>query len=206
MTELEKMSAGKFYKPVDMKIILKRTRARMLADKFNRTRAWNIPKRNRIIKKLFPYGGKNAFFEPNIHVEYGFNVTFGDNFYMNFDCKLLDVAKISIGKDVMFGPNVTVATPMHPLIADERIQKQYKDGFYDLEYAKPITIGNNVWLASGVIVCGGVTIGDNCVIGAGSVVTRDIPANSLAAGVPCKVIRQITDDDRLYPEKEWRSY
>lgn len=205
MTELEKMIAGEFYKPVDIKIILKRTRARMLADRFNRTRAWNIPKRTRIIKKLFPKGGKNAFFEPNIRVEYGFNVTYGENFFMNFDCRLLDVAPIKIGDNVMFGPNVTVATPMHPLVADERRQKQREDGFYDLEYAKPITIGNDVWIASSVTICGGVTIGDNCVIAAGSVVTRDIPPNSLAAGVPCKVIREITEEDRMYPEKLWKN-
>lgn len=201
MTELEKMCAGKFYNPTDFKIILKRTRARMLADKFNRTKAWNIPKRKRIIKKLFPNGGKNAFFEPTIRIEYGFNVTYGDNFFMNFDCKLLDVTTITIGNDVMFGPNVTIATPMHPLVADERAQKQRDDGFYDLEYAKPIKIGNNCWLASGVTVCGGVEIGDNCVIAAGSVVTRDIPSDSLAAGVPCKVIRKITEADRMFPEK-----
>lgn len=204
MTELEKMSEGKIYNPTVRELTAARVRARTLVDKYNRTRAKQFLKRGRIIAKLFPNGGRNAFFEPNIRVEYGFNVTFGENFYMNFDCSLLDVGKITIGDNVMFGPNVTLATPMHPLAAEERIQQEREDGFYDLEYSKPITIGNNVWIAASVTVCGGVVIGDNAVIGAGSVVTRDIPADSLAAGVPCRVIRKITDADRIYPEKAHR--
>lgn len=171
----------------------------MLADRYNRTRAWQLLTRMRLIKKLFPNGGKMPYFEPNIRVEYGFNVKFGNNFFMNFDCKLLDVAPIEIGDGVMFGPNVIIATPFHPMVADERIIKDYGDGTYDLEYSAPIKIGNNVWIASSVTVCGGVTIGDNTVIGAGSVVTKDIPSGVFAAGVPCKVIREITDEDRLYP-------
>ena len=197
-TNREKMISGEFYNPIGWDILFARTRARCLADRFNRTRAWSIPHRNAIIRKLFPNGGKNAFFEPPIHVEYGFNTRFGDNFYMNFDCQLLDVAPITIGNNVMFGPRVTVATPCHPLVADERIAHEYADGFHDWEYAKPVEIGNNVWIASGVIVCGGVKIGDNSVIAAGSVVTRDVPAGVLAGGVPCKVIREITDADRMF--------
>ena len=116
----ERMIGGEFYNPMDRELLLARTRARMLADKFNRTRAWNIPTRTRIIKKLFPNGAEGAFFEPNIRTEYGFNVRFGKNFYMNFDCQLLDVAPIEIGDNVMFGPRVTVATPMHPFTTPNR--------------------------------------------------------------------------------------
>ncbi len=199
MTEFEKMREGKFYNPVEKGIIVKRTHARMLADRFNRTHAWNIVRRTHLIHKMFPHHGKGAFFEPPLHIEYGVNTTFGDDFFMNFNCMILDVSKVTIGDGVMFGPNVTIATPMHPMLAEERMVKDYPDGHHDLEYSKPITIGNYVWLASGVTVCGGVTIGDNVVVGAGSVVTRDLPPNTFCAGVPCKVIRQLTDADRIFP-------
>lgn len=197
-TNKEKMIAGEFYNPIDKRLLFDRTRARCLADRFNKTHAWNILRRTHLIKKLFPNGGKGAFFEPSIRVEYGYNVTFRKNFYMNFDCQLLDVAPIKIGDNVMFGPRVTVATPCHPFVADERIAHKYEDGFHDWEYAKPVDIGDNVWIAAGVTVCGGVKIGSNSVIAAGSVVVRDIPEGVLAAGVPCKVIRKITDEDRMF--------
>ncbi|MBR1746885.1 MAG: sugar O-acetyltransferase [Clostridia bacterium] len=195
------MRQGKIYNPTDKLLLYKRIRTRMLADKYNRTHAWNNFRRFRLIKKIFPHGEKGAFFEPNIRVEYGENVTFGKNFYMNFDCSLLDVATIEIGDNVMFGARVTVATPVHPLLADERRMQDYGDGFYDLEYSRPVKIGNDVWVASNVTICGGVTIGDNAVIGAGSVVTRDIPPNVFAAGVPCRVVRPLTEEDRLEPKK-----
>lgn len=194
----ERMIAGEFYNPNDKELILARVRARMLADRFNKTKAWNIPYRTRLIKKMFPNGADGAFFEPNIRIEYGFNVKFGKNFYMNFDCQLLDVAPIEIGDNVMFGPRVTVATPMHPFVSEERAISTYSDGVHDWEYARPVKIGDNVWVASSATICGGVTIGSDTVIAAGSVVTRDIPSGVLAAGVPCKVIRPITDADRLF--------
>jgi maltose O-acetyltransferase len=105
---------------------------------------------------------------------------------------------VTIGDNVLIGPNVTIATPMHPLVPEERNVREREDGsLYNLEYAKPITIEQNCWLAANVVVCGGVTIGEGSVIGAGSVVTRDIPPHSIAAGNPCRVIRQVTDDDRM---------
>ena len=197
-SQKERMIAGEFYNPNDKELILARVRARMLADRFNRTKAWNIPYRTRLIKKMFPNGADGAFFEPNIRIEYGFNVKFGKNFYMNFDCQLLDVAPIEIGDNVIFGPRVTVATPMHPFVSEERAISTYSDGVHDWEYARPVKIGDNVWVASSATICGGVTIGSDTVIAAGSVVTRDIPSGVLAAGVPCKVIRPITDADRLF--------
>lgn len=203
MNEFENMRRGELYKSNDPKLLLKRIHTRMLVDRFNKTHAWNIPRRFHLIKKIFPNGSKGAFFEPNIRVEYGENVTFGKNFFMNFDCTLLDVATIEIGDDVMFGSRVMIATPVHPLLAEERKMQDYGDGFYDLEYAKPVKIGNGVWLASNVTVCGGVTIGDGAVIGAGSVVTRDIPENVFAAGVPCRVIRPLTEEDRMNVKKEY---
>ena len=155
MTEREKMCSGQLYNPTDRRLMADRLRARMLADKYNRTRAFSFLKRARIIKKLFPNGGKNAFFEPSIRTEYGYNVTFGDNFYMNFDCQLLDVAPITIGDNVLFGPRVVVATPCHPMLSGS-------------------------------------------VIAAGSVVVRDIPPCVLAAGVPCKPIREITKKEGMF--------
>ena len=179
-SQKERMISGEFYNPVDKELTRARIRARYLVDIFNRSRAWNIPFRSFLIKRIFPNGAPGAFFEPNIRVEYGFNVTFGKNFYMNFDCQLLDVAPIKIGDNVMFGPRVTVATPVHPFVAEERAISVYEDGEHDWEYAKPVTIG------------------DGSIIAAGSVVTRDIPAGVLAAGVPCKPIRPITDEDRMF--------
>lgn len=198
MSEKDNMINGRLYNPLDKRLIIDRLRARLLADKYNRTRAFSFWKRRRIIKKLFPKGGNSPYFEPSVRVEYGYNTTFGKNFYMNFDCQLLDVAPITIGDDVMFGPRVVVATPCHPLVAEERIAHVYEDGEHDWEYAKPVEIGNNVWVASNVTICGGVKIGDNSVIAAGSVVVRDIPAGVLAAGVPCKPVREITEEDRIF--------
>lgn len=133
-----------------------------------------------------------------IYFDYGCNTTFGKFSGANFNFTCLDVCPVTIGDNVMIGPNVTLATPMHPLLPDERNIRQREDGsVYNLEYAKPIVIENDCWLASNVIVCGGVTIGEGSVIGAGSVVTRDIPPHSLAAGNPCKVIRKITEMDRI---------
>jgi maltose O-acetyltransferase len=194
------MSSGCFYRGNDALLFLDRVKARHLVGVFNRTTEWQLWKRARLIRRLFPHGGKNAFFEPPIRTEYGYNVFFGENFYMNFDCMLLDVCPIKIGDNVMFGPRVIVATPCHPLLAEERIQQQWDDGFYDLEYGKPITIGSGVWVASGSIICGGVSIGEGSVIAAGSVVVRDIPPRVLAGGAPCKVIRPLTEKDRLSPE------
>ena len=196
----EVMSSGCFYRGNDTALFFDRVKARRLAGAFNRTAEWQLWKRARLIRRLFPHGGKNAFFEPPLRTEYGYNVSFGDNFYMNFDCMLLDVCPITIGDNVMFGPRVIVATPCHPLLMEERIQQQWDDGFYDLEYGKPITIGSGVWVASGSIICGGVSIGEGSIIAAGSVVVRDIPPHVLAGGVPCRVIRPLTEEDRLFPE------
>lgn len=201
--EYQKMRGGELYNPTDPYLTRCRTQARAGADRYNRTSAYHFHTRTRMIQRLIPQHGTNFFLEPPIHLEYGTNIRFGNNFYCNFDCMLMDVAPIVIGDDVMFGPRVTLATPMHPLVGDERRIQQYPDGEYDLEYAKPITIGDRVWLATGVTVCGGVSIGSDVVVGAGSVVTRDIPAGMLAAGAPARVIRPITDADRLNP---WATY
>lgn len=201
--EFQKMISGKLYNCTDRYIILKHARALILADRFNRTHIWNLPYRDHLLKRLIPNHGKKFFILNNLRVEYGCNITFGDDFFANFDCTMLDVAPIKIGNSVMFGARVTIATPMHPLLAQERIIQQYPSGYHDLEYAKPVTIGDGVWIASNVTICGGVTIGNNTIVAAGSVVTRDLPDNSLCAGVPCKVLRKLDEDDRI---NVWDTY
>lgn len=138
--------------------------------------------------------GKIAYFEPPFYCEYGTHIFLGENFYANTGCVMLDVAKITIGKNAMLGPGVSIYTAGHPIHPDGRTK--------GLEYGIPITIGDNVWIGGSSVILPGVKIGNNVVIGAGSVVTKDIPDNVCAAGNPCKVIREITDDDRRYYFKE----
>ena len=203
VSEYDKMVTGKIYNQADMKIVFKMAKGHLLCSKLNRTSMIFQSKRNRIIKKLFGHvAGEPYYIASPLYVQYGENVSIGKNFVSNFNLVMLDGGKIDIGDDVMMAPNVTLATELHPMLAEERkvfrsSHKQPSNYRGDYEYTKPIKIENGVWLCANVTVCPGVTIGENSVIGAGSVVTRDIPANVLACGVPCKVIREITDEDRI---------
>lgn len=202
MTEKEKMLAGKIYDTSDSEIGKLRLQAHKLSAKYNLTTEDETGKREKILQKLLP-DGNGACLQGPIYFDYGVFTKFGKNCFANFNFIVLDCAPVTIGDDVFFGPNCTLATPVHPLCTSDRKMRVKPDGtVYDLEYAKPITIGKGCWLASNVVVTGGVTIGENCIIGAGSVVTRDIPPDSFAAGVPCKVIRKITEEDKLsnHPE------
>lgn len=135
---------------------------------------------------------------PDIHFDYGCNTRIGKRFFSNVHFTVLDVAPVEIGDDVLVGPNVTICTPTHPLVPEERVVQKREDGsVYSLEYARKIVIGNRVWIGAGVIINPGVHIGDEVVIGSGSVVTRDVPRGVVAAGVPCRVIRNITEADRI---------
>ena len=198
MTEREKMLQGLLYDPTDPELSQLLLKARKLARRYNQTDE-DEPKLQRAILEDLLAGTENIpMLQAPIYFDYGCNTYFGKNCSANFNFTCLDVCPVHIGDNVLFGPGVTIATPMHPLDPAERRVRTREDGsLYDLEYAMPITIGNDCWIAAGVIVCGGVTIGDGCVIGAGSVVTRDIPAHSLAAGNPCRVIRELTEDDRM---------
>ena len=192
MTEKEKMLKGEIYDPTDKELADRRVLAHKLSFEYNNTPETDTKKREEILTELMPNHGKGTFLQSPIQVDYGIFTTVGKNFYANFNFVVLDTCPINIGDNVFFGPNCTLATPLHPLNHAERRPRIREDcSTYDLEYGKPITIGNDCWIASNVVICGGVTIGDNCVIGAGSVVTRDIPANSLAAGNPCRVIREV---------------
>lgn len=171
--------------------------------RLNNTPLWRVRKRNMLLKKIVAKidGAPFCVFSP-IHFQQGNNTYIGKNFFCNYNCIFLDHGGIHIGDNVMLAPNVTILTVSHPLLADQRIVRKFPNSFEpyrrgEVEIVKPVTIGNNVWIASGAIILGGVNIGDNSVIGAGSIVTKDIPANVLAYGSPCKVIRKITKKDRL---------
>ncbi len=203
MTEKEKMLAGKIYNPMDKELADRRLAAHKLSQRYNNTFEDEEEQRKVILDELIPNRGKGTFIQGPVYFDYGLFATVGKNFYANFNFTVLDICPVKIGDNVFFGPNCTIATPMHPFRWQERNIKAVEDGpDYDEEYGRPVTIGSNCWFASNVVITGGVTIGEGCVIGAGSVVTRDIPPNSLAVGNPCRVIREITEKDSVKYHKE----
>ena len=204
MTENEKMLAGKIYEPFNDEMVAQRSRAHELSMKYNQTFEGDEEIRKEILDELIPNLGEGVYLQGPIYFDFGINTVFGDRSYANFNLTVLDICPVTIGHDVFMGPGVSLLTPLHPLCHEDR--NPYFDEkmgrMTEREYGAPITIGDNCWIAGNVTVCAGVTIGEGCVIGAGSVVTRDIPKNSLAVGNPCRVIRQITEADRLknHPE------
>lgn len=198
MTEAEKMTAGKIYNPTDKELTDIRVRAHELCFAYNNTTEREEEKRKNILNELFPNSGEGLYLQGPLQVDYGKFVTFGKNVYANFNLVILDICPVHIGDNVFMGPNVSIMTPMHPYLPQERRQRTRENGdMYDYEYGKPIEIGADCWLAANVTVIGGVRIGEGCIIGAGSVVTKDIPPYSLAAGNPCRVIRSITKEDSM---------
>ena len=192
MTEKDKMLSGEFYDPNDEELIGLRVKAHRLSAEYNMTFETEEEKRKEILRELFPEASQDIYLQGPIQVDYGYFTYIGERTYANFNLTILDICPVRIGHDVFIGPNVSILTAMHPLKWQERNLYEREDGVMtDKEYGKPIMIGDNCWIGGNVTICGGVTIGDVCVIGAGSVVTRDIPANTLAAGNPCKVIREI---------------
>ena len=198
MTEQEKMLAGKLYDPTDEVLSRLRMKAHRLSQDYNRLYDDEEAERVRILKELLPNCGTGSYLQGPIYFDYGVFTSIGKNSFANFNFTVLDTCPVRIGDNVFFGPNCTLATPMHPLRYQERNMKRKPDGtLYDDEYGRPITIESNCWIAINVVVVGGVTIGEGSVIGAGSVVTKDIPPHSLAVGNPCKVIRRITEADAM---------
>lgn len=188
MTEKEKMLNGKPYQAFDEELTNERNHAKELLFDFNSARPSEIAKQQEIVRKLFGHVAGDFHIEAPFRCDYGYTISIGDNFYSNYNCTILDCAKVTIGDNVMFAPNVSLFTAGHPIHPEPRNK--------GIEYAFPITIGNNVWIGGGAIINPGVTIGDNVVIGAGSVVTKDIPPNVVAVGNPCKVVKAIEDGDK----------
>lgn len=184
----ERMLSGEMYNDLSIELVQRREQVVFLTNDYNST--YGKPKeiREALLRKLLRRIGENVHFEPNFRCEFGFNISIGNNFFANFDCIMLDGNLITIGDNVLLGPRVGMYTANHALDPQERVMGGC--------YARPITIGDNVWIGAGVHLMGGVTVGRNSVIGAGSVVTKDVPENVIAAGTPCKVIREITEKDK----------
>ena len=205
MTEHEKMLAGNLiYDPFSEGMAEERANAHRLCKLYNDTFDTESEKRKEILDELMPNRGEDVYLQGPIYFDFGKNITMGKGSYANFNFTVLDEGRVTIGDMVFIGPNVSMLTAIHPLCYQDRNPFfNKKTGVVtNLEYMRPITVGNNCWIAASVTICGGVTIGEGSVIGAGSVVTKDIPPNSLAVGNPCRVIRQITEADRLSAHPE----
>lgn len=198
MKEEEKIKAGILFCPADPDLKAIKLRTHNLNLDYNRAYEDEAELRDRIIREIVGELGERCFLQGPVWFHYGKHTKIGNDVFANFNFTVQDDAEVTIGDNCDFGPNVTIVTPVHPMLPQERKQLMTASGeLRHLCYAKPVHIGNNCWFGAGVTVCPGVTVGDNCVIGAGSVVTRDIPANSFAAGVPCRVIRTLTEADSM---------
>lgn len=182
-TEKEKMLAGELYDALDQELSDERLAARLLIKKLNDSAENETQLRSKILKELLPNAGPGLWLQPPFYCDYGTNILMGEKVFFNFNCTVLDVTYVTIGSRTLFGPNVQIYTATHPMDWRERAS--------GLEYAKPINIGEDVWVGGSVVICPGVTIGDRSVIGAGSVVTKSIPSDVFAAGNPCRVIRSL---------------
>lgn len=190
MNQKERMLAGLPYKAWLDGLREERMENKLKIHKYNQLCPDEEEKIEELIRSILGKAGKDVHIEAPFHCDYGSNIEAGDYFYANYNCTILDVGKVIIGDNVMFAPNVSIYTAGHPIHPDSR-----NSGY---EYGIPVTIGNNVWIGGNVVINPGVTIGNDVVIGAGSVVTKDIPDRVVALGNPCRVVRQIVEDDRKY--------
>ena len=198
MNEESKIMQGILFCPADPELKAMKLKAHKLNIDYNRLYEDETEKRNAILDEILGSRGEGVFIQGPITFHYGTHTHIGNRVFINFNFTVQDDAEVTIGDDCNFGPNVTIVTPVHPMLPDERKRIRCADGqIKRLCYAKPVKIGNDCWFGANVVVCPGVTVGENCVIGAGSVVTRDIPPNSFAAGNPCRVIREITEKDSM---------
>ena len=199
MTNKELMLMGELYKLNDDKELNEDfMRARRLTRLFNSMTEEQMEERKEIIKELFKSTGENVHVEQTFHCDYGCHISVGENFYANYDCIMVDVCEIIIGDNVLLAPRVGIYTAGHPIDAAVRNE--------GLEFGKPVIIGDNVWIGGNAVINPGVTIGSGVVIGAGSVVTKDIPDHVVAVGNPCRVLRKINEEDKIYWEKEREKY
>ena len=203
MREEEKIMAGILFCPADPELVSMKLKTHNLNVDYNKTYENEYEKRDAILKEIFGEFGSGSRIQGPIAIHYGVHTKIGEHVFANFNLTIQDDAEVTIGDHCNFGPNVTIVTPVHPLLANERKEMLSADGTKKhLCYARPVHIGSDCWFGASVTVCPGVTIGDRCVIGAGSVVTRDIPPDSFAAGVPCRVIRKITESDSMIHKPE----
>ena len=186
-TEKEKMLSGELYDASEYHLASERRKTRLLLKRYNDSNDEQVLLRKEILRQLIGVYDKDLYIEPPFYCDYGSNITVGKKVYFNFNCVVLDVNEVTIGDNTLFGPNVQIYTASHPM--DYKVRQEW------LELGKPIVIGSDVWVGGSVIICPGVTIGDRCVIGAGSVVTRDVPSDTFAAGNPCKVIKQLNQEE-----------
>ena len=182
-SEKEKMLKGELYSPLEKNLSKDREICKTLCCKYNTLDAYSIIEKEEIIKKLFKSTGVNFTIEPNFWCDYGYNITIGDNFYSNHNLTILDCAEVIFGDNVSIGPNTSFYTAEHPLDASIRNK--------GLEFAKPIKVGDNVWIGGSSTILSGVTIGDNSVIAAGAVVTKNVPEDCVVAGCPAKIIKRL---------------
>lgn len=201
--EEERIDKGILFCPTDPELKAIKLRAHKLSQDYNALYEDQTEERARILSELLGGLGERSFLQGPITLHYGRHTTIGKRTFINFHFTCQDDARVTIGDDCNFGPGVTIVTPLHPMLADERRLMRNAEGEPTrFCYAKPVKIGNDCWLGAGVTVCPGVTIGDRVVIGAGSVVTKDIPSDTFAAGVPCRVIRPLTEADSLAHKPE----
>ena len=204
ISDWDRMVAGKLYNSASKDISKQHALGMVRCDRFNKIALWRFKTKQRALERLIPSAKNNdlAVFAP-FYCEYGVNIHVGKGCFVNYNCTFLDVSPITLGNGVWIGANVTLATPNHPFIAEERLPADYPDGNHDLEYSAPITIKDGCWICSSATICGGVTIGENSIVAAGAVVNRDIPPDSIAVGVPAKVLRKIDEGDRI---DVWETY
>lgn len=186
ITEKQKMLGGEMYDPNDPILLKEREKARLLFQQINQSSEHELQKRTDLFRELLGGYGSKFYIEPPFYCDYGYNIILGDNVFINFNCCILDVMKVTIGANSMLGPAVQIYTATHPLEAGPRNSGR--------EFAKPISIGNNVWIGGGAVLCPGVTIGDGAVVGAGAVITKNVAKNTVVGGNPAKFIRNINND------------
>lgn len=198
MTERERMLAGQLYNAGDEELCIARDRAKQLTWRYNQLNPTDWEGRTTLLKELLGHLGEDSWIEPSFRCDYGTQISIGDCFFANYDCVFLDVAPITIGSSVLFGPRVCLYTAGHPTDAGVRST--------GLEFGLPITIGDRVWVGGNTVVLPGVTIGADSIIAAGSVVTKDIPAGVVAAGNPCRVLRPLNEQDKTRWEAKQSKY
>ena len=198
MTELERMLSGKLYFAGDESLSASRDRAKRLCWQYGRMDPTDYEGRTALLRELLGKLGEDSWIEPSFRCDYGAHIAVGSHVFVNYDCIFLDVAPITIGDRVLIGPRTCLYTAGHPIAPEVRDT--------ELEFGLPITLEDSVWLGGNVVVCPGVTIGRGSIIAAGSVVTRDIPSNVIAAGNPCRILRPITDEDRAKWEAQHQEY